>query len=236
MSLNQVSFTGSRGNPDLKPFQADQADVALEWYFGSSSALSGTAFYKKINSFTVNTIVEEYFENGINSGIYRVTQPTNGESGSVQGFELNYQQLFPDLPGILAGSGVTLSYTFADSDTPLVNSLTGKKDPLPGLSRHSFNASAFLEQTWGNVRFTYNWRDTYLNTVQTAAAGGNLYTRAYGQLDASFQYNLTERIKLNVDLLNITDAANRTYEGARERLRLFEVNDRRIFFGIRARL
>jgi len=234
VSLNQVSFTGSRGNPDLKPFEADQVDVALEWYLAPSSALAGTFFYKKINSFTVNTIVEEYFENGINSGIYRITQPTNGESGSVSGFEIAYQQVFPDFPGILSGSGLTFSYTFADSDTPLVNSLTGEKDPIPGLSRHSFNASAFLEQDWGNVRVTYSWRDTYLNTVQSMAAGGNLYTRAYGQLDASLQYNLTDRIKLNLDLLNITNAANRTYVGHETRTRLYEVNDRRAYFGIRA--
>lgn len=236
LSLNQVSFTGSRGNPDLKPYEADQADLALEWYFARSSALAATAFYKKINSFTVNTIVEEYFENGINSGVYRITQPTNGESGSIQGFELAYQQLFPRLPGPLAGSGLTFSYTFADSDTPLVNSLTGAKDPLPGLSRHSFNTSAFIEQDWGNMRVTYSWRDRYLNTVQSAAAGGNLYTRAYGQLDASFQYNLSEKIRVNVDLLNLTNAANRSYVGVESRTRLYEVNDRRFYFGIRASL
>lgn len=234
LSLNQVSFTASRGNPDLKPFEATQVDVALEWYFAPSSALASTLFYKDINSFTVNTVVEEYFENGINSGIYRVTQPANGDSGSVQGVEVSYQQAFPDLPGVLAGSGVLLSYTFADSDTPLVNSLTGEKDPLPGLSRHSFNASAFLEQHWGNVRLTYNWRDSYLDTVQTRAAGGNLYAKDYGQLDASFQYNLSDRFKLNADLLNITGAANRTYVGHETRMRLYEVNDRRVYLGIRA--
>lgn len=234
LTLNLVSFTGSRGNPDLKPFEATQADFAVEWYPAASSALTGTAFYKNISSFTVNSTVDEYFDNGVNSGVYRVTQPTNGKSGKVWGFELAYQQTFPSLPGIFANSGLSLNYTFAASDTPLVNSLDGSKDPLPGLSRHSVNASAFLEQAWGNARLTYGWRDRYLTSVQTRAAGGNLYTAAYGQLDASFQYNITDRIKLNLDLLNITGTANQTYVGYKSRPRLYEVNDRRAYFGIRA--
>ena len=41
----------SRGNPDLLPFRASQIEAGLEWYYDDLSILSGTIFYKSIDSF-----------------------------------------------------------------------------------------------------------------------------------------------------------------------------------------
>ena len=41
----------SRGNPDLLPFRASQIEAGLEWYYDDLSILSGTFFYKSIDSF-----------------------------------------------------------------------------------------------------------------------------------------------------------------------------------------
>ena len=225
--LNVVTFTASRGNPLLEPFRATQYDAALEWYFAPASILSLTGFYKEISSFTVNSVTRETF----NGQSFQVSQPTNGNDGKIQGFEIGYQQAFH---GILDGFGVGLSYTYSDSETPLINSLTGASDPLPGLSENSYNATAYLERDWGNLRLTYNWRDEYLDLVQTAALGGNQYEFARGQLDASAQFNLTENVRLLVEAVNILKDAQRFYTGVESRLKSYNVDDRRIYFGLSA--
>jgi TonB-dependent receptor len=235
-SLNIVSFTASQGNPNLNPYRATQFDTSLEWYFAPASVLSAAAFYKDVNSFTVNVTTSQFFNNPPNSGNYLVTQPQNGSNGSIKGLEIGYQQVFQDMPKIFDGLGGGLSYTFVESDTPIVNAVTQVFDPIPGLSKHSLNATLFLEQDWGNVRLTYNWRSKYLDKVQSSAVGGDLYQGSYGQLDFSSQFVLTDQIKLNIEAVNLTKQPETAYSVFPNRFRDYSVNDRRIYFGVSASL
>ncbi|HSD69348.1 MAG TPA: TonB-dependent receptor, partial [Woeseiaceae bacterium] len=49
-SLNPGALTGTSGNPDLDPYRANQAEVAVEWYGGDQTAASFAIFYKDIES------------------------------------------------------------------------------------------------------------------------------------------------------------------------------------------
>lgn len=233
-TLNVVSFTGSTGNPDLNPYKATQYDASVEWYFAPLSLVSAAVFYKNVSSFTVNTTTSEFLQNGFNTGNYLITRPTNGKNGTIRGFELAYQQVFDNLPGMLKGVGVAANFTYTDSKTPLINSLTGARDPLPGLSKVSYNLSTFYENDRGNARLTYNWRDKSLDTSQGIALGGNLYLASYGQLDATAQYNISENIKFNVEVVNILKDPIVYYSGVSTRVKQYEVNDRRIYVGVSA--
>ena len=93
-----------------------------------------------------------------------------------------------------------------------------------------------MEKDWGNVRLTYNWRSKYLDVVQAAAIGGDLYQGAYGQLDFSSQYNLTDHVKLTVEALNLTKQPETSFSVFSSRFRNYSVNDRRIYFGVSASL
>ena len=42
----------TRFNTKLEPLKSDNLDLSLEWYFGDSSLVSGTFFYKKLSDFT----------------------------------------------------------------------------------------------------------------------------------------------------------------------------------------
>jgi iron complex outermembrane recepter protein len=156
-SLNIVSFTASQGNPNLNPYKATQFDTSVEWYLAPASILSVAGFYKDVSSFTVNTTTSQFFNYPPNSGNYLVTQPQNGTNGSIEGVEIGYQQVFQDLPELFDGLGVGMNYTYVQSSTPIVSSVTGVFDPMPGLSKHSLNATVFIEKAWGNLRLTYNW-------------------------------------------------------------------------------
>jgi iron complex outermembrane receptor protein len=53
MSLNTVALTGSRGNPNLKPYTAQQYDLGLEWYISRVNYLSATFWRKDIQGFPI---------------------------------------------------------------------------------------------------------------------------------------------------------------------------------------
>ena len=51
--------TGSRGNPDLNPFESTNFDLSLEWYYDEGSYMSVGYFWKKAKNFIGRTTVQE---------------------------------------------------------------------------------------------------------------------------------------------------------------------------------
>lgn len=50
---------GARGNPNLLPFDATNADLSAEWYYADASYVSVGAFWKDVKNFIGNTVVQE---------------------------------------------------------------------------------------------------------------------------------------------------------------------------------
>lgn len=229
---NTVNMTGSRGNPNLRPFEATQYDATLEWYFAPSSSLTGAVFYKKVDSFTVNTVTQEFIP-GFSErfGLFDISQPQNGEDGDIKGFELAYQHAFRFLPAPFDNLGIQANYTYVDSSTPLIDAITGERLPLPGLSRDSYTLVGYYEDDIFSVRAAYTYRSEYLGSVGGAGSGGNNYVAGRGQLDASAQINLTKNLRLTFEGINLTKAIDRQYLGEPNRVTFTAREDRRIFFG-----
>lgn len=238
-----VSRTGSRGNPSLRPFEATQYDATLEWYFAPSSALTLAGFYKNVDSFTINQTQSELIpgisdqldpSTGQPYGPFQITQPVNGESGTIKGVEVAYQQSLRFLPAPFNNLGIQANYTYVDSETPLIDEATQASLPLPGLSKHSYNLIGFYEDDTVSVRVAYIYRSSYLLGQGSAAAGGSSYVDGRGQLDASGQLNLTKNIRLTVEAINLTRSIDRQYLQTQLRLLNSAREDRRIFFGVAA--
>src|SRR5690606_16803085 len=51
--------SGSAQNPALRPLEADNLDLALEWYFGDASYVSVTYWNKSVDNFVGNTVQQE---------------------------------------------------------------------------------------------------------------------------------------------------------------------------------
>ncbi len=231
-----VSRTGSRGNPNLRPFEATQYDATLEWYFAPSSALTVAGFYKDVDSFTINTTRAEFVP-GLSTGpddLFQITQPTNGQSGTIKGVEFAYQQSLRFLPAPFNNLGIQANYTYVDSKTPLVDEATQLALPLPGLSKHSYNLIGYYEDKLLSVRVAYIRRSKYLQGQGSAASGGSSYMQARGQLDASAQINLTSNIRLTAEAINLTRSVERQYLQDPARLLSSLREDRRLFFGVAA--
>ncbi|HEU4960618.1 MAG TPA: TonB-dependent receptor [Sphingomonas sp.] len=230
IQTNPGNETIRRGNPNLLPFRAKQAEIGLEWYFQRLGLLSATAFYKDIESFVSLTTSPQQ----VDQVTFQVTQPTNGKGAKVKGFEIGYRQAFTFLPGVLSGLGAEASYTYVDSTAHYENAVTGVSYGLEGLSPNSYTLVGFYEKGPAQARLAYTWRDRFLQ-VANGRNGDPEYFDAYGQLDASVSYAITDNLTLMVDALNLTDSNEFIYSTTPDRTKEYRTTGRRYTFGVRAR-
>jgi TonB-dependent receptor len=241
LSLQPVSMTGGAGNPDLDPFRATQFDTTVEWYFSPASLLAVGAFYKDVSAFTTSVeVVEEHPEapnntlTGPAAYTYVIGRPVNGKDGKIQGIELNYQHALTMLPAPFDGFGYALTYTYADSETPEIDELTGRTLPIPNSSEHSANAVVYYERGPFSGRVAYNYRSEYMTNGGSIASGGSNYADERGQVDASASFRINDNFQLTFEGVNLTRQINSFYRTNTGRLYSSYLDDRRVYFGVAA--
>lgn len=212
-----TDYTGTAGNPELKPMTAAQYDAALEWYFDTSDMLYATLFYKSVQDyFATQTRSERYGDQD-----WLVTRPYNMDKGVIRGFELGYTQFFDSLPGWLSGFGVNANYTFVDSrggtntsTDPYTNvTVTGVNLPLEGLSRRSYNLAAIYEKGPISARLAYTWRSRYLLSTSDVSTKLPIWADDTGQLDGSVFYRFNEHWQLGIQANNLTNSVTKVLMG-----------------------
>lgn len=132
---------------------------------------------------------------------FEATRPINNEDVSIDGIEIAIQHTFGE-----SGYGFQANATLVDSDTKYNNVSKADQFAIYGLS-DSANLIGFYDKDGLQVRVAYNWRDDFL-----AGGGGNpRYTEAYGQVDASISYEVTDNLTVSLEGLNITNENTRQY-------------------------
>ena len=221
----------TRGNPNLQPFRASQAEAGLEWYYDVDSLVSATFFYKSIDSFITRGVTSQ----PVDQVTFIVDQPVNGKGATVKGLELSYRTLFKFLPGLFSGLGTQLSYTYTDSNANYTNSAKASTSySLEGLSKNSFSATAFYEKGPVQVRVSYTFRDRYLVAPQTQT-GVPEFSDNYDQLDAGLQLSLTKNVILTADATNLTDSKEFHYANVVADTQEYRRVGRRYNAGVRVR-
>lgn len=211
-----TGFTGTGGNPFLKPMSAEQYDTALEWYFAPQGSLTGTAFYKDLtNYFIRGTQSEPWF--GTN---WDVTTTVNGDHGVIKGFELGYSQFYDSLPGFLKGLGAQANFTYIDSHGgsptagPTGDTATVPPGlPLEGLSRSSYNLVAMYQRSIVEARLAYNWRKRWLLTTHDGDGKGSVWNDDFGQLDGSLFFHLNSHLQIGLEANNLNNAKQKLLVG-----------------------
>ncbi len=244
-------FSGSAGNPELEPMRANQFDTALEWYFGPANMLYATLFHKDVKGYFVSEVRSEV----IDDITWAVTRPHNLDKGRIQGFEVGWNQFFDFLPGWMKGFGIQANYTYVDSSggrnaNPEPNDPEGRRPqldnlPLEGLSKRAYNVVGVYEYERVSFRLAYNWRSRYLLTSSETNLQLPMWADDFGQLDASFFYNINDNIQIGIQANNLTDSVTKVLMGPRlyddgyldETLypRSYFMNDRRYSAVLRAR-
>ncbi len=171
---------------------------------------------------------------------------TNGENGSITGFEASIQQNLDFLPGL----GFSANWTYADSEQP--NGST-----LLDVSKNTFNGQIYWESDEFQVRLAYNYRSRYLATederlIETIGAlaldsstddesdplfdptSGNNYRENRGQFDISASWDVNENITLVTNMTNLTGEPSH-FSTELGSLWKYTEADRRLMMGVRAK-
>lgn len=170
--------SGGGGNPFLRPFLANQADITYEKYFGTDGVLVLGFFYKNLESFIIGGAQEDvnFVDLGFNlpptppgepasQPVGNLFGPVNGQGGFVRGFEFNFTKQLDFLPAPFNGLGVLLNYAYADSSINLpVSNLSGNPVaiPLPGLSTHVANPQIYYEIGGFETRVSFRYRSGFV--------------------------------------------------------------------------
>ena len=195
-------------------------------------------FKKDVSAFTTIVQVSENHpeapNNTTGSTVYLVNRPTNGAKGEVHGFEVNLQQALSFLPAPFDALGYSISYTYAPSETPNIDELTGQKLPLPNSSEKSYNLVGYYDGARLSARIAYNHRSEHLLIQQGRSSGGSLFAKARGQIDVSATYKLNENFKINLEGVNLGKDVKTSYVGTQNRIFNSWQDDRRIYLGVSA--
>ncbi|MEE2689946.1 MAG: TonB-dependent receptor [Pseudomonadota bacterium] len=244
-NLNAFSRTLSFGNPQLDPFRAWSYDLSLEWYFTDEAVVAFAFFYKDIASFVTRQTDEVMFSDlGLDpslligspsspSDIFDVTRNVNGEGGKLHGFEVQYQQPFVFLPGFLSNTGFTGNYTYVDSEVNYGTQDSPNLNQLTGLSQHAFNATVYYEDDRLSARVATSYRSPYLTTYPGRNGNDEEGKNKVFSVDASVSYAITDRLKLTLEGVNLTDAFNYQYVDTSNRVSVYHHTGRELLFGVR---
>lgn len=235
-SVNANVRTITSGNPAVDPYLADQVDVSLEWYFNRESLLSFAVFYKDVKNFIVSATSTETHEvqlangGGTTSIEFTRFQPDNGPSTTLKGVEIGYQQPFTFLPAPFDGFGLVANYTYIDAGE-ISTVAGGPPQPLPGVSKNSYNLIAYFEKPSFGTYLAYNYRDDFVYDQRSYFGDGD-FGDAYSQLDFSANYNFNDSLSVSMAVTNVTDEPlirvnNVGYN------RGYEFNGRRTTLGVR---
>lgn len=228
-TLDYDTFEGSGGNPQLRPYRANQYDATVEWYFGRPGFVYLGYFKKDIDGYYQRVSIPEV----IDGQVFQIDQLVNADAAKVDGWEFGYQQQYDFLPGPLRGFGGRFSFTHINSSR--YNSSLQRREPLSGLSPNSYNASLTYELSKFRARVAYNWRESYPINLNPGGALNLPQTRqSFGIWDASATYQLRENIALFVDVANITNQRGTEVYTVAERPRSYFLSDQTFGFGIRA--
>jgi len=198
---------GSGGNFDLKPFQAWQYDLGLEWYFHPGSVIGATLFRKDVHDFIVPIVVDTpTVVNGATVTVQQYSTAANGSSAVSEGVEV-YAQHTLDF-----GLGAQVNFTYNHTSVADV-SLNGQKigtSPLVGSAKTQFNGSVFYEHGPVLLRASYTRRGEVVEGLQS---GLNVYDDPYDQVDLNASYNIFKNLQLTASVINLTKSEQRQHLG-----------------------
>jgi iron complex outermembrane recepter protein len=216
-TYNTETKVGTGGNSNIDPYRATQFDVGYEWYFSEAGMFSVAIFYKDLQSTLGYNKKTETFD-GVD---IEISRPINGPAGTLKGFEVGYQG------EISEGFGISANYTFVDGES---KDIDGNDVLIPGISEHTFNFSTYYETEQYSGRISYNYRTGY----DTGKAWPG-YQDAYGQIDATFSYNITDNITAVFEAVNLTDEHTFSYQekGVENALTGVYHDGRRFIAGVR---
>ncbi|GLR69557.1 TonB-dependent receptor [Agaribacter marinus] len=213
------AWSGSGGNPILKPYEANQFDLAYEYYYADDGYVAGSYFFKDLTNWHRTAKVVQDFSDVYIPSLHQDSQgntpatflglvdsPEDGLQGFVRGYELQASLPFHIVSDALEGFGIFASATF----------LTGNfKDGtrVPGLSEESYQMTAFYENSGFEARVSARKRDDFatevrglsLSLAETVDQGSTLVDAQIGYDFSESGIDALEGLRITLQGQNLTD-------------------------------
>jgi TonB-dependent receptor len=236
---DQGARQGDLTNPKLKPFEANNLDLGLEWYYTREAYLAGSAFAKdivsrpgrRVTSYTLAQL-DALYGNGQQIGltdaqaqavaasggrdkhIVEITEPYNIDTKlKVRGFELTWQQPLDMLP--VKGFGFTGNFTYTKQTDEAPNA-----PPVAGVPPRTHNLTVYYERNGLSLRVARQYTSSLVvntSTGLTVPGGAYAYSTGRSQVDLSAGVNLKQMFGLrynadvSVSVWNLNNAISQTY-------------------------
>lgn len=257
------NFTVTETNPNLKPFRAKTIDLSFEWYYSKGALFSAAFFYKHIDSLIQSLRSNIPFNTnpdgvpndlaiaacgaayvappatGCNeAAIWTFTKPVNVKGAPLYGMEINWQQPFDFLPHPFDSFGFLGNLTFVQATQTYFNtdgSVFAKLD-LQGLSRTSYNATLYYDDSTFQARVTAAFRSKYIPNGGTNPGNLNdvLINTATLNIDASASYKWDDNFTVTFDAINLTNQHQYQYaDSIGQRLYFDHQTGTNYFIGLR---
>jgi TonB-dependent receptor len=138
---------------------------------------------------------------------FQVAQPINNKTGKIHGFEIAAQHFFGD-----TGFGVSGAYTLVRGDVGFDIASDPGQDQfaLLGLS-DTANATLIYDKNGISARLAYNWRDKFLQATNRGGSRNPVFVAPFGQLDFNISYDVTPKLAISLEGINLTKENLRTY-------------------------
>ena len=255
--LSGGPFNASQGNPDLLPYESENIDLSLEWYYAPGSYVSTGYFRKKVDNF-IAPIEEGRAINGPNGPL---TDPSANPRGNCpEGTDSQPVDACTSQPGdpvIIwkvtspqnlndtlvdglefnvqhmfgeTGFGGVFNYTIVNGEDEYDIYNYENNFALSGLS-DSYNIVAFYERHNFQTRLAYNWRDSFFLSGDSEP----IFTEEYGQLDVSASYDINDHVSVFFEGINVTDETVRRHGRFSNQLVDYEEYGPRYNVGLRAK-
>ncbi|MFL6735279.1 MAG: TonB-dependent receptor domain-containing protein, partial [Sphingomicrobium sp.] len=196
---------------------------------------------QQLNQAYVDAVLGAYNVNAVNGtgGIFSqdplfnfsVATPINNRTGKVHGIELQGQHFFGD-----SGFGIAASLTKVFGDVKFYRGSNPGTNvfALTGLS-DSANITGIFEKYGASARVAYNWRGRFLASVNNGGSRNPRYFEPFGTLDFSLGYDVTDRLALSFEGINVLGEDIRTYGRSKRQMFFAQENYPRYYLGARYR-
>lgn len=215
--INNLGQTITDGNPNLDPAFSTNLDLMAEKYLNNLGILSAGVFYKSIDKFQYKSVMQlkgDEFPGAASYVDWQWFRTLNGDKASVFGVELNAQANLTFLPGILKGFSIMANFTYTKSNA---DAQLRKDLRLPGQASSCANGSLSFNYKKFTIQGNVNYNGSY--TVALGAEDATDIIRdSRVQLDANASYMFSNNFTIYTEVVNLTNAPQRTYFGAEDRI------------------
>jgi len=216
--------SGSIGNPNLKPYEADNFDLSLEYYGEGMTYFAVGYFHKSI----ANAIYPTYQRNGVFNGISfndGVETWINADDSRINGIELNAQY------GWENGLYVATNFTLTDSESAFnFEDDVSFTTPFRKLADKAANVNFGYDKGAWDIRVAGNYRSDYLDwladedgDIGEVSVNNSRFVGDFIQWDLTVKYDVNDNFTVKAEAVNLNNRPEYYYWGNESQLSQYDM-------------